>query len=116
MVENFEHETRRKDGSTFWVSVSARAVRDEGGRILYYEGSHIDIDTRKKAEKLLADVGEQYRSLFETSTDAILIRNRAGIITMVNQAALSLLAPQRPTTSSAGPISTWCTRKTAAIC
>jgi PAS domain S-box-containing protein len=92
VVENFEHETRRKDGSTFWVSVSARAVRDEGGRILYYEGSHIDIDARKKAEKLLADVGEQYRSLFETSTDAILIRNRAGIITMVNQAALSLLA------------------------
>ena len=92
VVENFEHETRRKDGSTFWVSVSARAVRDEGGRILYYEGSHIDIDARKKAEKLLADMGEQYRSLFETSTDAILIRNRAGIITMVNQAALSLLA------------------------
>ena len=92
VVENFEHETRRKDGSTFWVSVSARAVRDEGGRILYYEGYHLDIDARKKAEKLLADAGEQYRSLFETSTNAILIRNRAGIITMVNQAAVSLLA------------------------
>ena len=92
VVENFEHETRRKDGSTFWVSVSARAVRDEGGRILYYEGSHIDIDARKKAEKLLADAGEQYRSLFDTSTNAILIRNRAGIITMVNQAAVSLLS------------------------
>jgi two-component system cell cycle sensor histidine kinase/response regulator CckA len=92
LVENFEHETRRKDGSTFWVSVSARAVRDEGGRILYYEGSHIDIDARKKTEKLLADAGEQYRSLFETSTNAILIRNRAGIITMVNPAAVTLLA------------------------
>jgi PAS domain-containing protein len=31
VVENFEHETRRKDGSTFWVSVNAHAVRDEGG-------------------------------------------------------------------------------------
>jgi PAS domain S-box-containing protein len=92
VVEKFEHETRRKDGSTFWVSVSARAVRDEGGQVLYYEGSHIDIDARKKAEKLLADAGEQYRSLFETSTDAILIRDRTGTITMVNQAALSLLA------------------------
>jgi len=92
VVENFEHETRRKDGSSFWVSVSARAVRDKGGRILYYEGSHVDIDTRKKAERLLADAGEQYRSLFETSTHAILIRDRAGIITMVNQAAVSLLA------------------------
>jgi len=92
VVENFEHETRRKDGSTFWVSVNAHAVRDEGGRILCYEGSHIDIDARKKAEKLLADAEEQYRSLFETSTNAILIRNRAGIITMVNRAAVSLLA------------------------
>ncbi|HSO63193.1 MAG TPA: PAS domain S-box protein [Desulfobacterales bacterium] len=92
MVENFEHETRRKDGSMFWASVSARAVRDEGGRILYYEGSHLDIDARKRAEKLLADAEEQYRSLFETSTNAILIRNCAGIITMVNPAAVSLLA------------------------
>ncbi|MBI5579870.1 MAG: PAS domain S-box protein [Deltaproteobacteria bacterium] len=92
VVENFEHETRRKDGSTFWVSVSARAVREADGRVLYYEGSHIDIDARKKAEKLLADAGEQYRSLFDTSTNAILIRNQAGIITMVNQAAVRLLA------------------------
>ncbi|HSM90424.1 MAG TPA: PAS domain S-box protein, partial [Desulfobacterales bacterium] len=67
-----------------------------GGRILYYEGSHIDIDARKKAEKLLADAEEQYRSLFETSTNAILIRNRAGIITMVNRAAVSLLAAATP--------------------
>jgi PAS domain S-box-containing protein len=91
LVENFEHETRRRDGSTFWVSVSARAVRDAAGRILYYQGSHIDIDARKKAEMLLADAGEQYRSLFETSTNAILIRNRAGVITMANPAAAALL-------------------------
>jgi PAS domain S-box-containing protein len=67
-------------------------VRDLERIVPYYEGSHIDIDARKKAEKLLADAGEQYRTLFETSTHAILIRNRAGIITMVNQAAISLLA------------------------
>ena len=91
MVENFEHETRRKDGSTFWVSVSARAVRDGEGRILYYEGTHEDIDKRKKAERLLVDAEEQYRSLFETSTNAILIRNREGRITMVNPAGINLL-------------------------
>ena len=91
VVENFEHETRRKDGSTFWISVSARAVRDSEGRVLYYEGTHENIDIRKKAEILLADAEEQYRSLFETSTNSILIVNREGRITMVNAAGISLL-------------------------
>ncbi len=91
VVENFEHETRRKDGSTFWVSVSARAVRDGEGRILYFEGTHEDIDKRKKAERLLVDAEEQYRSLFESSTNAILIRNREDRITMVNPAGVNLL-------------------------
>jgi PAS domain S-box-containing protein len=91
VVENFEHQTRRKDGSIFWTSVSARAVRDREGRILYYEGTHEDIDKRKKAERLLVDAEEQYRSLFESSTNAILIRNREDRITMVNPAGVVLL-------------------------
>ena len=95
VVENFEHQTFRKDGSTFWVSVSARAVKDNDNRILYYEGSHVDIDERKRADKRLIDAKEQYRSLFDTSTNAILIRNRAGIITMVNKAAITLLQAEK---------------------
>jgi len=95
-VENFEHTARRKDGSTFWVSVNARAVKDDDNRILYYEGSHVDIDGRKKAEKRLMDAEQQYRSLFDTSTNAILIRNRTGIITMANRAAATLLAADKP--------------------
>ena len=91
VVENFEHETWRKDGSIFWTSVSARAVRDGEGRILYFEGTHEDIDQRKKAERLLVEAEEQYRSLFETSTNAILIRNREGRITMVNPVGVNLL-------------------------
>jgi PAS domain S-box-containing protein len=91
MVRGFEHEVFRKDGSTFWTSVSARIVRNDQGKILFYEGSHENIDQKKTADKLLADAEEQYRSLFEYSTNAILIRNREGIITMVNEAALSLL-------------------------
>ncbi len=95
-VENFEHTARRKDGSTFWVSVTARAVKDANHHILYYEGSHVDIDERKRAEKRLVDAEEQYRSLFDTSTNAILIRNRAGTITMVNRAAATLLKADKP--------------------
>jgi PAS domain S-box-containing protein len=51
LVRDFEHEMFRKDGSTIWISVNARAVRDETGKILYYEGTAQDITKRKRAEE-----------------------------------------------------------------
>ena len=50
-VENFESQHFRKDGSKIWVSVSARAVRDADGTMLYYEGSNENITARKQAEE-----------------------------------------------------------------
>jgi PAS domain S-box-containing protein len=43
-----KYEMRRKDGGTFWISVDARAVRDENGAISYYEGFIQNIRTPKK--------------------------------------------------------------------
>jgi len=51
VVRDFEHETFRKDGSRIWISVNARAVRDEAGKIQYYEGTAQDITKRKRAEE-----------------------------------------------------------------
>jgi len=47
------HEARchRRDGEEIWVSINARSVRDEEGKILYYEGSTVDITERKRAEE-----------------------------------------------------------------
>lgn len=45
--ETFEY---RKDGSTFWTSMTAQAVMDETGKALYYEGTVEDITPRKQAE------------------------------------------------------------------
>lgn len=50
-VEGFEAQVRRKDGSTFWISINAHAVRDGAGKILYYEGTNMDITERKQAEE-----------------------------------------------------------------
>jgi PAS domain S-box-containing protein len=52
-VLDFEVEFRRRDGSTVWVIQNARAVRDPGGRLLYYEGTVLDITERKQAEEQL---------------------------------------------------------------
>jgi PAS domain S-box-containing protein len=46
-----EARCRRRDGEEIWVSINARSVRDEEGKILYYEGSTVDITERKRAEE-----------------------------------------------------------------
>ncbi|HEV3416660.1 MAG TPA: response regulator, partial [Pirellulales bacterium] len=51
-VEGFESEIYRRDRSIIWISECARAVRDESGDLLYYEGTVEDINKRKEAEEL----------------------------------------------------------------
>jgi PAS domain S-box-containing protein len=50
-VIELETQMRRKNGSVFWASISARAVCDFHGEVLYYEGSLVEITERKEKEK-----------------------------------------------------------------
>ena len=86
-VRDFEHETFRKDGTRIWVSVNARAVVDEAGKVLYYEGTARDITQRKQAEQALRESEERYRELFENSKDALYVHDMSGCYTSVNRAA-----------------------------
>jgi PAS domain S-box-containing protein len=52
-IKDFEYQAYRRDGSLFWVSEWARAVRDAQGRLLYYEGSCVDVTKRKQEEAAL---------------------------------------------------------------
>lgn len=54
-VKNFEIEAMRKDGKTIWLNENARAVKDEEGTLLYFEGSIEDITGRKETEIKLKD-------------------------------------------------------------
>ena len=47
VIRDREYQVCRRDGTTFWVAVNARAVRDETGAISYYEGFIQDITERK---------------------------------------------------------------------
>src|SRR5438093_8276279 len=49
-VENFEFEIYRVDGRKIWFSENSRAVRDENGSVVLYEGAVQDITERKRAE------------------------------------------------------------------
>ncbi|WP_232034929.1 EAL domain-containing protein [Desulfovibrio ferrophilus] len=52
-VRDFESQARRQDGRIVWTSQNARAVHDERGKLLFYEGSVEDITNRKEAESAL---------------------------------------------------------------
>ena len=68
-VLGFEVQHQRKDGSAIWLSESARAVRDDDGKILFYEGVSEDISERKRAEEALRETArsrEESLALLDT--------------------------------------------------
>ena len=52
-VSTFESQVYRQDSSVIWISENARAVRDETGTLLYYEGTVEDITERKRVKEQL---------------------------------------------------------------
>lgn len=50
LVSDFEAEVFRQDGTTTWISETARAVHDEHGVLSYYEGTVKDITASKQVE------------------------------------------------------------------
>jgi PAS domain S-box-containing protein len=85
-LTNYEVESLRKDGTHFWLAINARSVRDESGRILYYEGMTEDITARKEAEEALRKSEERYRNLVENIEDVICTHDLSGDLLFVNQA------------------------------
>ncbi len=70
-VRNFEAEIYRKDGSTMWISENARAVRDDKGEILYFEGMVEDITERKRLETELHASEQNLSGLINNIDDSI---------------------------------------------
>jgi PAS domain S-box-containing protein/putative nucleotidyltransferase with HDIG domain len=89
-VADYETQFQRKDGTAFWGSLSARAVRGEDGRIAYFDGILEDISERKEAELALAESEEKYRTLVEQATDGVAIA-QDGRVTFANRALAELL-------------------------
>jgi PAS domain S-box-containing protein len=63
--EVYRHRTRER----IWVSENAWEVRDDDGKLLYYEGTVRDITSRKRAEQRLRESEERFRDYAETASD-----------------------------------------------
>ncbi len=69
-VQGFESQICRPDGQLIWISETARAVRDEQGTFLYYEGMVEDISDRKQAELSLKASEASYKQQAESLQQA----------------------------------------------
>ncbi|MGZ4732650.1 MAG: ATP-binding protein [Terriglobales bacterium] len=49
-VHNFEYEIVRKDGKKIWTSEHLKAIRDDSGKIVAYEGTVQDITEQRKLQ------------------------------------------------------------------
>ena len=65
-ARGIESEWRRPDGSALLVRENVRAVRNEAGQFLYFEGTAEDITERKRVEALLRQSEERLRLITDS--------------------------------------------------
>ncbi|MEE9503152.1 MAG: PAS domain S-box protein, partial [Candidatus Aminicenantaceae bacterium] len=60
---------KKRDGTPFWGAVSAKVVRDESGKIKYFDEIIEDITKQKRAEEALQRSEERFRNIAEETDD-----------------------------------------------
>ncbi len=82
-IVGLESAWKRRDGSTLFVVENAKAIRDDNGNTLCYEGTVEDITERKRAERLLQrerDNAQKYLDVAGVMLVAIDSEQRVGLI------------------------------------
>ena len=86
VVQDFEAQIYRKDGSIIWISENARAVKDAQGNTILYEGMVEDITARKEAEEKLLFSELRFRSIWQKSFEGMRLTDEDGTMLAVNPA------------------------------
>lgn len=93
VVQHFQTRLRRYDGSTVWVELNARAIREGDGTVSCYEGVAIDISQRKEAEEALVFLATRVQaSLEQTVSSIVAIMERRDPYTAIHQRRVADLA------------------------
>lgn len=67
-ASGFKAEFYRKDGSCIWLSINARGVFNESGKLELIEGFAVDITKRKEAEDELAEMNRELERIVAKRT------------------------------------------------
>ncbi|MFH2060839.1 MAG: response regulator [Pseudomonadota bacterium] len=110
-ISGFEVQQKKKNGDIIWSSISARAICDDLGRMVCYEGMLVDITDRKQAEiklkasnhqleqeilerrrveKQLISANQYLENILDNSADSIGIVDQSGKFILWNFAAAEL--------------------------
>jgi PAS domain S-box-containing protein len=71
IVREFETEFRRKDGQKIWVSMAARAVHQDDGQLLYYEGTARDISDLRQTQAALRHAFDELEQRVQDRTSKL---------------------------------------------
>jgi diguanylate cyclase (GGDEF)-like protein/PAS domain S-box-containing protein len=89
-VRYAEFQMKRMDGTTLTVTESARAVRDDSGAVIGYEGTITDITERKRAEVALFEAKEKAQVTLQSIGDAVITTDAEGRVEYLNPVAEDL--------------------------
>jgi PAS domain S-box-containing protein len=89
-VHGYETVWLRKDGSPVFVRESARAIREEAGHILYYEGTVEDISDQRRAEHSLEQKVAALQALSTIDRDILAAKSADEILELVCRSSAAL--------------------------
>jgi len=68
-----EYRFKHKNGNYIWIHDRMRLIRDKAGKPFEIIGCSMDITERKQTEQALEESELKYRTLFESSSDGIIV-------------------------------------------
>ncbi len=80
-----------KNGESFWNNLRISPVFDHSGRLTHFVGVQQDISERKRAEQMVIESEEKYRSIVETANEGIWLTDAATRTTYVNRQMAQML-------------------------
>ncbi|MCK9255409.1 MAG: PAS domain S-box protein [Bacteroidales bacterium] len=90
VIIGLETVWRKKDGNKIYIRESSRAIKNEKGEILYFEGTVENISDKKQKEHELIESERKYRTLIELLPNGFVIHKNSKIVYVNNAISKTL--------------------------